>query len=167
MLWWWEQLLLYTTGGIDCAANNSGLVSLSMQSLLGQVDLAFLAAYAVGMFFAGHLGDRTDLRIFLTVGMLGSGIFCSLFGLVSACASGTSTQAHTARHAHCSCAIRRVCLQEAPVLLKCMVWFKRALRCHLTACCEKSLCGSPCVVRLLCRHTFGTSTAWLSSGLSW
>lgn len=53
------------------------------QSLLGQVDLAFLAAYAVGMFFAGHLGDRTDLRIFLTCGMLGSGVFCCLFGLVS------------------------------------------------------------------------------------
>ena len=54
-----------------------------LQSLLGQVDLAFLSAYAVGMFFAGHLGDRMDLRIFLSVGMLGSGIFCCLFGWVS------------------------------------------------------------------------------------
>jgi OPA family glycerol-3-phosphate transporter-like MFS transporter 1/2 len=50
--------------------------------MLGQVDLAFLSAYAAGMFFAGHLGDRTDLRIFLSVGMLGSGIFCCLFGMV-------------------------------------------------------------------------------------
>lgn len=47
------------------------------------MDLSFLAAYAIGMFFAGHLGDRTDLRLFLTVGMLGSGIFVSLFGMVS------------------------------------------------------------------------------------
>lgn len=37
-------------------------------SLLGQVDLAFLGAYALGMFFAGHLGDRVDLRYFLTIG---------------------------------------------------------------------------------------------------
>ncbi|GFH32224.1 MFS domain-containing protein, partial [Haematococcus lacustris] len=32
------------------------------QSMLGEVDLAFLGAYAIGMFFAGHLGDRLDLR---------------------------------------------------------------------------------------------------------
>ncbi|WIA30391.1 hypothetical protein OEZ86_000477 [Tetradesmus obliquus] len=51
------------------------------QSLLGQVDLAFLAAYAAGMFTVGHMGDRTDLRVFLAVGMLGSGIFCCLFGM--------------------------------------------------------------------------------------
>jgi MFS family permease len=58
---------------------------LLLQSLLGQVDLAFLAAYAIGMFFAGHIGDRTDLRMFLAVGMVGSGMFCTLFGLVSSC----------------------------------------------------------------------------------
>lgn len=51
-------------------------------SLLGQVDLAFLAAYAAGMFSVGHLGDRTDLRIFLSIGMLGSGVCCALFGMV-------------------------------------------------------------------------------------
>ncbi|KAF8069415.1 glycerol-3-phosphate transporter 1 [Scenedesmus sp. PABB004] len=51
------------------------------QSLLGQVDLAFLAAYAAGMFFAGHLGDRTDLRLFLSVGMVGSGVACALMGM--------------------------------------------------------------------------------------
>ncbi|KAG2451468.1 hypothetical protein HYH02_004066 [Chlamydomonas schloesseri] len=51
------------------------------QTLLGQIDLAFLGTYAIGMFFAGHLGDRLDLRWFLTVGMIGSGIFTSLFGM--------------------------------------------------------------------------------------
>jgi OPA family glycerol-3-phosphate transporter-like MFS transporter 1/2 len=51
------------------------------QSLLGQVDLAFLGTYALGMFFAGHLGDRVDLRYFLTAGMFGSGLFTILFGL--------------------------------------------------------------------------------------
>lgn len=50
-------------------------------SLLGQVDLAFLATYAICMFFAGHLGDRMDLRTFLAGGMLGSGLFVTLFGM--------------------------------------------------------------------------------------
>lgn len=33
------------------------------------------------MYFAGHVGDRIDLRIFLTIGMVGSGVFTILFGL--------------------------------------------------------------------------------------
>ncbi|KAF4385388.1 hypothetical protein G4B88_005720 [Cannabis sativa] len=49
--------------------------------LLGELDVAFLAVYAMGMYFSGHLGDRLDLRIFLTVGMVGTGVFTSLFGL--------------------------------------------------------------------------------------
>mmetsp|Transcript_19015 Transcript_19015/g.47136 ORF Transcript_19015/g.47136 Transcript_19015/m.47136 type:complete len:494 (-) Transcript_19015:598-2079(-) len=49
--------------------------------LLGQADLAFLAAYSIGMFFSGHIGDSMDLRIFLTYGMVGSGIFVTLFGM--------------------------------------------------------------------------------------
>lgn len=39
---------------------------------LGELDLAFLAAYAAGMFSAGHAGDRADLRLLLAAGMLGS-----------------------------------------------------------------------------------------------
>ncbi|CAK7355864.1 unnamed protein product [Dovyalis caffra] len=50
-------------------------------ALLGELDLAFLAVYALGMYFSGHLGDRMNLRIFLTIGMVGSGIFTSLFGV--------------------------------------------------------------------------------------
>ncbi|KAG6538548.1 putative glycerol-3-phosphate transporter 1 [Zingiber officinale] len=50
-------------------------------ALLGQIDVAFLASYSVGMYFAGHLGDRFDLRIILTFGMVGTGIFTSLFGV--------------------------------------------------------------------------------------
>ncbi|XP_010550584.1 PREDICTED: putative glycerol-3-phosphate transporter 1 [Tarenaya hassleriana] len=49
--------------------------------LLGEIDVAFLAIYAFGMYFAGHLGDRMNLRIFLTIGMLGTGLFTSLFGV--------------------------------------------------------------------------------------
>ncbi|KAF3341380.1 putative glycerol-3-phosphate transporter 1 [Carex littledalei] len=50
-------------------------------SLLGILDLSFLAVYSIGMYFAGHLGDRLDLRIFLTIGMIGTSIFTSLFGV--------------------------------------------------------------------------------------
>jgi len=51
------------------------------KALLGNVDLAFLASYAVGMFFAGHLADRMDLRIFLSGGMIMSSVFVMLFGM--------------------------------------------------------------------------------------
>ncbi|KAJ6427089.1 hypothetical protein OIU84_022648 [Salix udensis] len=48
---------------------------------LGLIDVAFLACYSLGMFGAGHLGDTLDLRLFLTSGMIGSGIFVGLFGM--------------------------------------------------------------------------------------
>ncbi|KAF2311715.1 hypothetical protein GH714_026339 [Hevea brasiliensis] len=50
-------------------------------ALLGELDLAFLCIYATGMYFAGHIGDRMNLRIFLTIGMIGTGLFTSLFGV--------------------------------------------------------------------------------------
>lgn len=49
-------------------------------AMLGDIDLAFLAIYAVGMFFVGHIGDRVDLRILLTIGMIGTGCFTAAFG---------------------------------------------------------------------------------------
>ncbi|XP_042478749.1 putative glycerol-3-phosphate transporter 5 [Macadamia integrifolia] len=48
---------------------------------LGELDLAFLSAYSIGMYFAGHIGDRIDLRLFLSFGMFGSGISTVVFGL--------------------------------------------------------------------------------------
>ncbi|KAH7834910.1 hypothetical protein Vadar_020858 [Vaccinium darrowii] len=48
---------------------------------LGEIDVAFLLCYAIGMYVAGHLGDTLDLRLFLTTGMIGSGIFVGLFGM--------------------------------------------------------------------------------------
>ncbi|XP_050388110.1 putative glycerol-3-phosphate transporter 5 [Argentina anserina] len=48
---------------------------------LGELDLAFLSAYSIGMYFAGHVGDRIDLRLFLAYGMLGSGVMTCVFGL--------------------------------------------------------------------------------------
>nr|GLL21056.1 putative glycerol-3-phosphate transporter 1 [Ipomoea trifida] len=49
--------------------------------LLGDLDVAFLFVYALGMYFSGHIGDRMDLRVFLTVGMVGTGLFTALFGV--------------------------------------------------------------------------------------
>ncbi|XP_019197999.1 PREDICTED: putative glycerol-3-phosphate transporter 5 [Ipomoea nil] len=48
---------------------------------LGELDLFFLLSYSVGMYFAGHIGDSIDLRLFLTAGMVGSGVFVIVFGL--------------------------------------------------------------------------------------
>ncbi|CAH9121629.1 unnamed protein product, partial [Cuscuta epithymum] len=48
--------------------------------LLGELDVAFLFVYALGMYFSGHVGDRMNLRIFLTTGMVGTGLFTGLFG---------------------------------------------------------------------------------------
>lgn len=49
--------------------------------LLGDLDVAFLFVYSTGMYFSGHLGDRTNLRYFLTIGMVGTGLFTALFGV--------------------------------------------------------------------------------------
>ncbi|KAJ9128522.1 hypothetical protein P3X46_034920 [Hevea brasiliensis] len=38
-------------------------------------------AYSIGMYFAGHVGDRIDLRLFLVFGMVGGGFSTILFGL--------------------------------------------------------------------------------------
>lgn len=48
---------------------------------LGELDLAFLASYSIGMYFAGHVGDRIDLRRFLSFGMVASGISTIAFGM--------------------------------------------------------------------------------------
>ena len=48
---------------------------------LGELDLAFLSSYSIGMYFAGHFGDRIDLRLFLVFGMMGSGACTMIFGL--------------------------------------------------------------------------------------
>ncbi|KAL5698450.1 hypothetical protein ACHQM5_029483 [Ranunculus cassubicifolius] len=48
---------------------------------LGELDLAFLSSYSIGMYFAGHVGDRIDLRVFLGFGMVSSGVMTVVFGL--------------------------------------------------------------------------------------
>jgi len=49
--------------------------------LLGYLDLCYLISYALAMFVSGHLADRMDLRQYLSLGMIGSGVFTAAFGL--------------------------------------------------------------------------------------
>uniref|UniRef100_A0AAX7T0C5 Major facilitator superfamily (MFS) profile domain-containing protein n=1 Tax=Astatotilapia calliptera TaxID=8154 RepID=A0AAX7T0C5_ASTCA len=51
------------------------------KQLLGAMDYSFLCAYAIGMYLSGIIGERLPIRLYLTVGMLASGVFTCLFGL--------------------------------------------------------------------------------------
>ncbi|XP_037646082.1 glucose-6-phosphate exchanger SLC37A1 isoform X2 [Sebastes umbrosus] len=51
------------------------------KQLLGAMDYSFLCAYAVGMYLSGIIGERLPIRLYLTFGMLASGLFTCLFGL--------------------------------------------------------------------------------------
>uniref|UniRef100_A0A671SLK5 Solute carrier family 37 member 1 n=1 Tax=Sinocyclocheilus anshuiensis TaxID=1608454 RepID=A0A671SLK5_9TELE len=51
------------------------------KQLLGAMDYSFLCAYAIGMYLSGIIGERLPIRLYLTVGMLTSGLFTCLFGL--------------------------------------------------------------------------------------
>ncbi|CAG9770007.1 unnamed protein product [Ceutorhynchus assimilis] len=49
--------------------------------MLGELDSAFLFCYAVSMFISGFVAERVNLRYFLSLGMLFSGIFSYMFGI--------------------------------------------------------------------------------------
>ncbi|XP_056611569.1 glucose-6-phosphate exchanger SLC37A1 [Triplophysa dalaica] len=51
------------------------------KQLLGAMDYSFLFAYAIGMYLSGIIGERLPIRLYLTVGMLASGLFTCIFGL--------------------------------------------------------------------------------------
>ena len=51
------------------------------KDLLGDLDTVFLISYAVGMFFMGYIADRSNIRVFLGLCMIGSGIGCAACGL--------------------------------------------------------------------------------------
>jgi len=48
---------------------------------LGFMDTSFLASYAIFMFVSGFVAERVNLRYFLSIGMILSGLFTILFGL--------------------------------------------------------------------------------------
>jgi OPA family glycerol-3-phosphate transporter-like MFS transporter len=60
-------------------------LALSEASLVA-IDTALLAAYALGQFISGKLGDSLGARRLVAFGMLASAAFCLLFGLSSTAA---------------------------------------------------------------------------------
>ncbi|XP_076061668.1 major facilitator superfamily transporter 16 isoform X1 [Oratosquilla oratoria] len=50
-------------------------------TLLGGLDSSFLFAYAGGMFISGIIAERVNLSLFLSCGMILSGVFIALFGI--------------------------------------------------------------------------------------
>ncbi|KAL3270617.1 hypothetical protein HHI36_021151 [Cryptolaemus montrouzieri] len=49
--------------------------------MLGELDSAFLFSYAAAMFASGFIAERVNLRYFISLGMLLSGIFSYMFGI--------------------------------------------------------------------------------------
>uniref|UniRef100_A0AAY4BSC1 Major facilitator superfamily (MFS) profile domain-containing protein n=1 Tax=Denticeps clupeoides TaxID=299321 RepID=A0AAY4BSC1_9TELE len=61
--------------------NKTILLCGNYKQLLGALDYSFLCAYAVGMYLSGIIGERLPIRLYLTFGMVTSGLFTCLFGL--------------------------------------------------------------------------------------
>lgn len=51
------------------------------KDLFGLLDCAFLMSYALAMFVSGYIAEHTNLRIYLSVGMVLTGVFTGLSGL--------------------------------------------------------------------------------------
>ena len=50
------------------------------RTMLGLLDTSYLVSYAFFMFVSGLVAERVDLRLFLSVGMLASGLLTIMFG---------------------------------------------------------------------------------------
>ncbi|XP_075587051.1 glucose-6-phosphate exchanger SLC37A2 isoform X2 [Dermatophagoides farinae] len=76
--------VLTCTDNNNHTSNNCGWPPFNQhdsETLLGLLDSAFLFAYAFGMFFSGFLAERCNLRYFLAMGMLLSGLLNYTIGL--------------------------------------------------------------------------------------
>ncbi|XP_047973494.1 putative glycerol-3-phosphate transporter 1 [Salvia hispanica] len=80
-IFFWRREPLQGAGNSALGAGWAPFNGSDGTALLGELDVAFLFVYAIGMFFSGHVGDRMDLRIFLTIGMVGTGLFTALYGV--------------------------------------------------------------------------------------
>ena len=49
--------------------------------LFGMLDFVFLIAYALSMFISGPIAEHTNLRVYLSAGMISTGIVSAIFGL--------------------------------------------------------------------------------------
>lgn len=51
------------------------------ETMFGNLDVAFLSAYAVGMFLSGYVAERANLRLYLSCNMMTVGVLTCLFGV--------------------------------------------------------------------------------------
>lgn len=51
------------------------------KDIFGLLDCAFLMAYALSMFVSGYIAEHTNLRIYLSMGMITTGLFTCMFGM--------------------------------------------------------------------------------------
>ena len=58
----------------------NGKIETEAKALEGTLDTAFLFSYAIFMFVSGFVAERMNLRYFLSIGMIMSGVFTFLFG---------------------------------------------------------------------------------------
>ncbi|OQR96342.1 sugar phosphate exchanger [Achlya hypogyna] len=53
----------------------------SQSNMYGIMDMVFMGCYASGLYVSGMMGDRVDLRLFITLGMFCTGASLIVFGL--------------------------------------------------------------------------------------
>ncbi len=82
----WLAYATYYLGrkGFGAAKHRLKEAGLMDTQLLGVVDTAYLAAYALGQFGSGALGDRVGARRLVGFGLLASAALCAACGSVSA-----------------------------------------------------------------------------------
>ncbi len=81
----WLAYATYYLGrkGFSAAKHSLKSAGLLGEQALGNIDTAFLAAYALGQFVSGYLGDRVGARRLIGFGMLSSAAACWAFGSAS------------------------------------------------------------------------------------
>ena len=82
----WLAYASYYLGRKSFSVVKSSLrVSLGVsERALGLIDTFYLAAYALGLFFSGYVGDRVGARRLITFGLAVSALCCAAFGATSA-----------------------------------------------------------------------------------
>ena len=81
----WLAYAVYYLGrkGFSSAKHSLKSAGLLDTQALGAIDTAYLAAYSVGQFTSGVLGDRVGARRLLGYGLLLSAACCAWFGAAS------------------------------------------------------------------------------------
>jgi len=65
---------------MDSSDEINGTTVERAKRLEGELDTAYLFSYAFFMFLSGIVAERVDLRLYLSLGMILSGLFAALFG---------------------------------------------------------------------------------------